>query len=109
MTSVQVNWGARSAAGSTSASVGYTGIRRRCPRDLVDEEVRWQGLARDRSWSTASVLLLVLPATLLADEPTPCAVDENMSVALIAAVVVADFPVHPSGPPIVFVAAATND
>jgi hypothetical protein len=28
-------------------------------------------------------------------EPTPCAVDENMPIAFIAAVVIADFPVHP--------------
>jgi hypothetical protein len=30
-------------------------------------------------------------------------------VALIAAVVVADFPVHPPGPPIVFAVAVTHD
>jgi hypothetical protein len=52
--------------------------------------------------------MLLLSATLLADEPTPWAVDENMPVAFIAAVVVADFPVHPPGLPIVF-AAATRD
>jgi hypothetical protein len=51
----------------------------------------------------------MLSATLLADESTPRAVDENMPVALIAAVVVADFPVHPPGPPIVFVAVTTYD
>ena len=52
---------------------------------------------------------LMLSATLLADEPTPRTVDENMSVALMAAVVVADFPVHPPGPPIVFAVAVTHD
>jgi hypothetical protein len=36
-------------------------------------------------------------AALLADEPTPRAVDEDMPVAVIVAVVVADFPVHPPG------------
>jgi hypothetical protein len=60
-------------------------------------------------WSTASVLLLVLSTTFLADEPTPRAVDENMPVALIATVVVADFAVHPSRLPIVFAATATRD
>ncbi len=36
-----------------------------------------------------------LAAALLTDEPTPRAVDENVPVALIAAVVVANFSVHP--------------
>ena len=47
-------------------------------------------------------LICWLSAALLADKPTPRAVDENMPIAVIATVVITNFPVYPSGQLIVF-------
>jgi hypothetical protein len=50
-----------------------------------------------------------LSAALLTDEPAPRAVFEDFPVAVISTIVVADFPVHPPGELIVFIAAVGRD
>jgi hypothetical protein len=52
---------------------------------------------------TGQASFLCLSATFLADEPTPRAIDENMPIAVVAAVVITNFPVHPRRQVVVFV------
>ena len=50
-----------------------------------------------------------LSAALLTDEAAPRAIFEDRPVAVISTIVVADFPVHPPGQLIVFIATVGRD